>query len=117
MLAIFLNDPVAVIDWLDKARAADYAMLAPLVTKHASEGDPAAHQIILQAAMQIAEIIDVLLGRGARRVALSGGLAQVMKQYLPARITTKLSDAQSDALAGGILLAKRHGKASGTVRA
>lgn len=115
VLAVFSNDHVAVIDWLEQARAADYAMLAPVVVKHAGEGDPAAHQIMLQAAMHIAEIIDVLLERGARRVALSGGLAQVIQAYLPARITTKITKPEADALAGGILLAKRHIAESGAV--
>jgi glucosamine kinase len=113
VLALFSNDHVAVIDWLEKAKASDYAALAPLVVKHASEGDPAAHQLMLLAAMHVSEIIDVLLERGARRVALSGGLAQVIKEYLPARITTKLSEPQADALAGGILLAKRRAAAHG----
>lgn len=111
VLDVFSNDHVAVIDWLEKARAADYAMLAPLVLKHAKAGDPAAHKIMLLAAMQIAEIIDALLERGARRVALSGGLSLVMKEYLPARIVTKLSTPQADAVAGGILLAKRNAAA------
>jgi glucosamine kinase len=107
VLAAFSNDHVAVIDWLEEARAADYAMFAPLVVKYAAEGDPAAHQIMLQAAIHIGEIIDGLMERGARRVALSGGLAQVMQEYLPARIVTKLTRPQADAMAGGILLAKR----------
>ncbi len=113
VLAVFSNDHVAVIDWLEKARAADYAMLAPLVAKHAKAGDPAAHQIMLLAAMQVAEIVDVLLERGARRVALSGGLSHVIEEYLPARIVTKLSEPQADAMAGGILLAKRRCLAPG----
>ena len=111
VLALFSNDHVAVIDWLEKAKANDYAALAPLVVKHAGEGDPAAHQLMLLAAMHVSETIDVLFERGARRVALSGGLAQIIKEYLPARITTKLSEPQADALAGGILLAKRRASA------
>ncbi len=111
VLALFSNDHVAVIDWLEKAKASDYAALAPLVAKYAGEGDPAAHQLMLLAAMHVAEIIDVLFERGARRVALSGGVAEAIKEYLPARITTKLSEPQADALAGGILLAKRRASA------
>lgn len=113
VLALFSNDHVAVIDWLEKAKASDYAALAPLVVKHAGQGDPAAHQLMLLAAMHVAEIIDVLFERGARRVALSGGVAEAIKEYLPARITTKLSEPQADALAGGILLAKRRASAPG----
>ena len=60
-----------------------------------------------QAGMQIAELVEALLRKGAPRVALVGGLAEVLKEYLPSAIADQLVLPQADAMAGGILLAKK----------
>lgn len=107
VLAMFASDPAAVIGWVEHANATDYAGVAPLVVQHASAGDEAARRLMVQAAAQIAEIVDTLFQAGVSRVALCGGLADVIKEYLPARVTARLTAPQADALAGGILLAKK----------
>ncbi len=106
VLAKFENDPSVVIDWVENASATDYATLAPLVTQHAAVGDPAAKRLMQQAGAQIAELVEALLKRGAPRVALIGGLAEIVKGYMPSDVTAKLVAPQADAMAGGILLAK-----------
>lgn len=107
VLAKFENDPSVVIDWVENASATDYATLAPLVTQHAADGDPAAKRLMQQAGAQIAELVEALLKRGAPRVALIGGLAEIVKGYMPSDVTAKLVAPQADAMAGGILLAKK----------
>jgi glucosamine kinase len=107
VLARFANDPAAVIDWLEQASATDYAALAPLVTRHAAAGDAAARELMRQAGAHIAELAQALLKRGASRVALIGGLAEQVRAYLPGDIAAALVEPQGDAMAGGILLAKR----------
>ncbi len=106
ILERFSNDPAAVAAWLDDATATDYAAFAPVVTRFASAGDPAARQLMAQAGAQIAELVEGLLRCGAPRVALVGGLADAVKAYIPAATAQRLVAPQGDALAGGILLAK-----------
>ncbi len=107
VLASFEGDPPAVSDWIETASATDYATLAPIVVRHAIAGDAAARGLMQQAGMQIAELVGALIAKGAPRVALIGGLAEALRQYLPSAITTQLVSPQADAMAGGILLAKR----------
>ena len=107
VLAQFAGDPAAVIAWMEHASATDYAALAPLVTRHASAGDPAARRIMAAAGASIAALVQALLKRGAPRVALIGGLAEHIRPYLPADIAALLVAPQADAMAGGVLLAKQ----------
>lgn len=107
VLATFGDDLVTVNDWIEHASATDYAALAPIVVRHADAGDLVARPIMQQAALQIAELVQTLFARNVPQVALSGGLANILKQYLPPAIAAQLVAPQADALAGGILLAKR----------
>jgi glucosamine kinase len=107
VLARFHNSPAEVIRWVEKAASTDYASLAPLVTQHAASGDPAAVRLMRQSAAQIAELVEALLKKGAPQVALVGGLAEPLKAYMPADVAARLVQPQADAMAGGILMAKR----------
>jgi glucosamine kinase len=107
VLAKFSNDPAVVIDWMENANATNYATLAPLVTQHADAGDPAALRLMRQAGAQIAELVEALFKTGAPRVALIGGLTDIMKRYMPPETAARLVLPQADAMSGGILLAKR----------
>lgn len=107
VLAPFANDPAAIITWMESASATDYAALAPIVTRHAADGDPQARALMRQAARHIADLVEALLKRGAPRVALIGGLADHIRPYLPPEIAALLVEPEADALAGGILLAKQ----------
>jgi glucosamine kinase len=57
--------------------------------------------------MKIAELVQTLSSRNVPQVALAGGLADILRQYLPPAIAARLTAPQGDAIAGGILLAKR----------
>lgn len=107
VLARFSNDPSLVIDWMENATATDYAALAPLVVRHAAAGDPDAHGLLVQAAANISELVLALFKAGAPQVALIGGLAEILKAHMPPEIRDRLVAPQADAIAGGILLAKR----------
>ncbi len=78
----FQNDPFEAVAWMDRATATDYARLAPLVMRHADSGDPVSRRIVRDAAEQIDELIRRLVGSGAPRVALLGGLASPMEPWL-----------------------------------
>jgi glucosamine kinase len=107
VLERFANDSAAVTEWMRHAMPADYASLAPLVVRHAAKGDAPARRILEAAGAQIADLVEGLFKRGAPRVALVGGLAAPLLEYMPADVAARLTALQADAMAGGILLAKR----------
>ena len=107
VLAKFSHDPVEIVDWLDRASSTDYATLAPMVVHHAAAGDAGATALMKQAASQIADLAAALVKKGAPKVALVGGLADVMRAWLPDHIQPDIVAPAGDAMAGGIILAKR----------
>jgi glucosamine kinase len=107
VLAKFSADPAVVIRWSETATATDYAAFAPLVTKYAAAGEPAATRLVRDAAVHIAGLVEAVLARGAPRVALVGGLVEFLKPHLPAATAARITEPQADAMAGGILLAKQ----------
>jgi glucosamine kinase len=106
MLARF-DDPSMLASWMSSATATDYATFAPIVVKHAEAGDATARALMIQSGARIAELAQALFMLGVRRVALSGGLAEHVKPYLPAEVRDRLSEPKADAMAGGILLARK----------
>jgi glucosamine kinase len=112
VLARFSDDPTAVLDWLQRATPTDYATIAPLVVQHADAGDVDARRIMEQAGRHIAELAEALYERGAPRVALINGLARAIQRYMPSDAVDRLVAPEGDAMAGGILLAKRQMSAS-----
>lgn len=102
----FDNDPFEAVAWMDRATATDYARLAPLVMRHADAGDPVSRRIIREAAEQIDELIRQLVGSGAPRIALLGGLASPMEPWLAPDVQRRLSPIEGDAVAGALYLAR-----------
>lgn len=113
VMAKFSYDPVEIVDWMDRASSTDYATLAPLVVSHANAGEAGATTLMLQAAEQIAEIAEALLRRGVPKVALVGGLSDIMRPWLPPRVQPHIVSPVGDAMAGGIILAKQRLAAGG----
>ena len=107
LLSQFSEDPGEVLAWAERAASTDYGRLALLVSRHAALGDAAAVGLMQLAGAQIAEIAEALLAKGAPRVALIGGLAEVLKRYMPEAIVKQLVEPQADAMTGAILLAKK----------
>jgi glucosamine kinase len=107
VLAKFGRDPAQVLDWMEEASAGDYGALAPLVVEHARAGDEAAQSLMRRAAGHIAELVEALFINGAPQVALVGGLADALRDYMPGHIAQQLAAPQADAMAGAILLAKK----------
>jgi glucosamine kinase len=101
------DDPSTLASWIGVATATDYATFAPVVVNHAAAGDSDARDLMTQSGARIAELAQALFMLGVRRVALSGGLAEHVEPYLPREVRKRLSAPRSDAMAGGILLAKK----------
>jgi glucosamine kinase len=107
VMAHFGDDPYEVVSWMDHATATDYAMFAPLVMRHADAEDSIGRMIVSEAAEQIGELVWWLAKNGAHRIALSGGLASSMEQWLASDVQRRLSAIQGDALDGALNLARR----------
>ncbi|MBZ9951597.1 N-acetylglucosamine kinase [Mesorhizobium sp. BR1-1-15] len=103
----FENDPMQAVAWMDRASATDYAALAPMVMRHADQGDPAGRRIVQKAAEQIDTLVRVLFEKGAPRVALLGGLASPLEPWLAPDVRRRLKAADGDAVSGAIILARR----------
>ncbi|SIQ35209.1 glucosamine kinase [Rhizobium sp. RU35A] len=102
----FEGDVSRVIAWMDKATATDYATFAPLVLRHADQGDPAARQIVQSGAEQIDGLVRRMVEYGAPLVTLLGGLAGPLEPWLSPDVRRRLKPADGDAVAGAIILAR-----------
>ncbi len=105
ILGRFHDDPFEVVAWMDRATATDYANFAPLVMRHADQGDPVGRRIVQAGAKQIDDLVRVLTERGAPRVALIGGLANAIEAWLTPDVRRCLSPPEGDAISGAIILA------------
>ncbi|WEX11249.1 N-acetylglucosamine kinase [Chelativorans sp. AA-79] len=103
----FRNDPMEAVAWMDRATATDYASLAPMVLRHADQGDPAGRRIVQAAAEQIDTLVRVLFEKGAPRLTLLGGLASPIEPWLAPDVRRRLKPADGDAVSGAIILARR----------
>ncbi|TPK22576.1 N-acetylglucosamine kinase [Mesorhizobium sp. B2-5-9] len=103
----FAGDPMEAVAWMDRASATDYAALAPMVMRHADQGDPVGRRIVQGAAEQIDTLVRVLFEKGAPRVTLLGGLASPLEPWLSPDVRRRLKPADGDAASGAIILAKR----------
>jgi glucosamine kinase len=95
------------VAWMDRASATDYAALAPMVMRHADQGDPVGRRIVQSAAEQIDTLVRVLFEKGAPRVTLLGGLSSPLEPWLSPDVRRRLKPADGDAVSGAIILAKR----------
>lgn len=71
---------VKVADWLATANATHFAALAPIIVKTDTDQSRA---ILREAAEKIGHLVLGLNRKGVERIALIGGIAGVVKQYLP----------------------------------
>jgi glucosamine kinase len=103
----FRNDPFEAVAWMDQATATDYATFAPLVMRHADNGDSTARLIVREAAEHIGELVRRLVECGAPRIALLGGLASSIEPWLAPDVQRRLVPVEGDAVDGALYLARR----------
>lgn len=102
----FDDDPMQAVAWMDRASATDYAAFAPLVMRHADQGDASARRIVQRAAEHIDSLVRALFEKGAPRVSLLGGLSTPLEPWLSPDVRRRLKPADGDAVAGTIIVAK-----------
>src|SRR5205807_661188 len=78
---------------------------APIVMRHANEGDPIGRRIVERAADAIGDLLDLFLARGTERLSLVGGLAEAITPWLTPDLRVRLKRPDADAAAGALLLA------------
>jgi glucosamine kinase len=92
--------------WSEQARPTDYARFAPAVFAAAASGDVQGMMIVIEGAAAISNLGRALLARGARAIALLGGLSKVYPPYLDADVRRALTEPQADAVDGAIMMAR-----------
>ncbi|MFB9947896.1 BadF/BadG/BcrA/BcrD ATPase family protein [Rhizobium puerariae] len=103
----FQNDPMEAVAWMDRSSATDYAALAPMVMRHADQGDSVGRRIVQAAAEQIDTLVRTLFDQGAPRVTLLGGLSSPLEPWLAPDVRRRLKPADGDAVSGAIILARK----------
>ena len=107
LLDRFGRDPAKIVRFASRATPALDAELAPLGLQSASAPDPLAVTLVQETADAAVSIIDRLADAGAPAISLVGGLAEPLLPWLPPRIRDLVTEPQSDALDGSILMARR----------
>ncbi len=108
VLAAFDHDPYQAVAWSEQASATDYAAFAPIVLRHASQGDPVGRRIFERAADAIGDLLDIFLRQGIQRLSLVGGLSEAIAPWLTPDLRNRLKAPDADAAAGAMLVARRH---------
>ncbi|MGN6653008.1 BadF/BadG/BcrA/BcrD ATPase family protein [Trinickia sp.] len=98
-------DRDGLVVWLCEANQTAYAGLAPVVLAH--RGHPVAAALLAQAGADIAKLVDALDPSAALPVALCGGLAAPLAEYVPASHRSRLRPPQTDSAHGALELARR----------
>ena len=93
------------IAWLAAARQADYAGLAPTVLAHRQH--PFVRALLEQAGAEIARMITALDPAVSLPVALTGGLAPALAEFIPSPHPARLVRAAADSAAGALWLAQQ----------
>jgi glucosamine kinase len=100
------GDSAGLFRWLAQANQTAYAQLAPLVIRYAPQ-DEAAHNMMVKAGQEIAEIASALDPSGLLPIALCGGLAAPMSDYLPEQLRARVVKPHADASAGALQLIRQ----------
>jgi len=102
----FDSDAHCIVGWVARAAPRDFGSLAPIILEYASRNDPAALEIIHLAASHLDAVAARLNAMGAPRLALLGGLAPSMEQWLSVETRRGLAPPGGDALDGALQLAR-----------
>jgi glucosamine kinase len=101
----FGGDPLAMTRWALTAKPRDYGAFAPLALSAAERGEDGALRIVAAAAQAIAALVQAVEARGARRIAIAGGLAEPIRGRFPAELAARLLRPLFDPADGAVLLA------------
>jgi len=107
VLGAFDDDAYQAVAWSEQATATDYAAFAPMVLRHAMQGDPIGRRIVERAADAIGDLLDLFLRQGIDQLSLVGGLSDAIVPWLTPDLRARLKPPKGDAVAGALLVARR----------
>ncbi|WP_407180917.1 BadF/BadG/BcrA/BcrD ATPase family protein [Bradyrhizobium sp. STM 3562] len=107
VLGAFDHDPSQAVAWSEQATATDYATFAPMVLRHAGQGDPIGRRIVERAADAIGDLLDMFLRKGIERLSLVGGLSEPITPWLTPDLRDRLKCPDGDGVSGALLVARR----------
>lgn len=84
----------------------DYGAFAIKVFEYGKQQDPVALKIIDQQVAWVSQYLDTLIAKGAKQVALVGGVSEAIVGYLPGRFLNYLCQPKGDAMTGAIRMAQ-----------
>jgi glucosamine kinase len=92
--------------WLAAANQTSYAQLAPIVIQFAKLDD-VAHGMMIRSGVEIAEIAAALDPSRQLPIALCGGLAAPLSDFLPEQLRVRVVKPHADAAAGALQLIRQ----------
>lgn len=95
-----------IVAFAGRASPAEIGALAPLVTRHAREGDPQARRIMQAGADLIAATLREIGWRPRRPVCLTGGIGPHFAEYLAADLRAAIAPPMGAPLDGALALAR-----------
>ena len=108
----FGSDAHAIVGWVSRAPPRDLGSLAPIVVEHGAHNDPAAVELMRLAGSHIDAVAARLNSLGAIRLAILGGLAPAMEEWLSVETRRHLVPPAGDALDGALQLARLAGRSA-----
>lgn len=106
LFADFGNDAHAIVRWAQTATPRDFGSFTPRIVGHSARGDPAGCELMQAAACHIDALAARLIAGGATRIALVGGCAPFVGEWLSETTKRHLVEPLADALSGALLIAR-----------
>jgi glucosamine kinase len=106
MFVDFNSDPHAIVRWSEHATARGLGAFAPRIFEFGARGDPAAVELMQAMAFHVDALASRLIALGADRIALVGGCANSIKQWLGESTAAHLVEPLGDALQGALHIAR-----------
>lgn len=113
LLAIYRGNPADVVEFTTSAKPGDFGGFAPMIFKHAEEGDAVARFIVDRAVSDIERTLGVFALRADEPICLLGGLAALYGPRLSEPFRARLREPRTDALGGAVAMAARLFSADG----
>ncbi len=107
IMSQFDNKPEDVVVWAETAIPKDYGSFSPLIFEHAIGNDPMAVSLLQENAADITMLLNGLVNKGAKKIALMGSVGKYIQPWLNPAIKQYLVEPQADAMDGAIIMAQR----------
>ena len=106
VLERFKRDPHAIVRFSSEALPRDFGTLAPIVVEHAKQNDPVGVELMQAAGEHVDRLAERLIALGVQKLALMGGLAPIMVDWISPTTRKHLVRPEGDALDGALRLAR-----------